>query len=100
MFRPRPQIVSAPHELKYGETFEIATSGPTATQAVLMAPAATTHAVEMNARRVELAVTPTATGLSATAPPSGRIAPPGHYMLFTMTSDGTPSTASWVHIDG
>jgi hypothetical protein len=52
----------------------------------------------MNARRVVLAVTPTATGLRATSPSSGRIVPPGHYMLFTMTGDGTPSTASWVHI--
>jgi hypothetical protein len=100
MFRPRPAIASAPDELGYGETFDITTSGPTTTQAVLMAPAATTHAVEMNARRVELAVTPTTTGLRATAPASGRIAPPGHYMLFTMTTDGTPSTATWVHIEG
>jgi len=99
MFRTRPEITSAPKELTYGQSFAIATSGPTATQAVLMAPSATTHAVEMNARRVPLAVTRTATGLTATAPPSGRVAPPGHYMLFTMTSDGTPSTASWVHID-
>jgi hypothetical protein len=100
MFRPRPEIASAPAELAYGETFDITTSGPTSTQAVLMAPAATTHAVEMNARRVELAVTRTVNGLTATAPSSGRIAPPGHYMLFTMTSDGTPSTARWVHIEG
>ena len=99
MFRPRPEIVSAPGELSYGQSFDITTSGPTATKAVLMAPAATTHAVEMNARRVELAVTLTATGLRATAPSSGRIAPPGHYMLFTVTSGGTPSTATWVHID-
>jgi hypothetical protein len=99
MFRPRPEIASAPKELNYDQTFAIATAGPTATQAVLMAPSATTHAVEMNARRVPLAVTRTATGLTATAPPSGRVAPPGHYMLFTMTSDGTPSTATWVHID-
>jgi len=98
MFRPRPSITSAPSAARYGETFDIQTSGPAVTQAVLMAPAATTHAVEMNARRVELAVTPTATGLTATAPSSGRLAPPGYYMLFTMTPDGTPSTASWIHI--
>jgi hypothetical protein len=98
MFRPRPTITEAPKAVRYGESFTISTSGPTATQAVLMAPAATTHAVEMNARRVELAVTRTATGLTATAPSSGRLAPPGHYMLFTMTSDGTPSAASWIHV--
>lgn len=98
MFQARPTIASAPNAVGYGDTFDIQTSGPAATQAVLMAPAATTHAVEMNARRVELAVTPTASGLTATAPSSGRLAPPGHYMLFTMTADGTPSTASWIHV--
>jgi len=41
-------------------------------RAVLMAPAATTHANEMHARHVELAVTPTADGFQATARiPSG-----------------------------
>jgi len=99
MFGPRPEITSAPNAVNYGDTFEIETAGPTATQAVLMAPAATTHTVEMNARRVELAVTPTETGLTATAPASGRLAPPGYYMLFTVTPDGAPSTASWIHIE-
>ena len=100
MFKQRPVIDSAPETVRYGETFNVATSGPAATQAVLMAPAATTHTVEMNARRVELAVSPNATGLSARAPSSGKLAPPGYYMLFAMTPDGTPSTASWVHIAG
>ena len=95
---PRPQIASAPDAVDYGDTFTIATSGPTATQAVLMAPGSITHAVEMNARRVELAVTKTTTGLTATAPPAAGVAPPGYYMLFTLTADGIPSTASWVHV--
>ena len=60
-------------------------------------PGATTHADEMNARRVELAVTPTADGFTATAP-TAKIAPPGYYMLFTVTADGIPSVASWVHV--
>ena len=98
MFRPRPEIVSAPGELSYGQSFDITTSGPTATKAVLMAPAATTHAVEMNARRVELAVTSTATGLRATAPSSGRIAPPGHYMVFILNGDDVPSVGKIVRI--
>ena len=94
---PRPTIASAPDAVDYGNTFSIATSGPTATEAVLMAPSATTHAVDMNARRVELAVTPTTGGLTATAP-TAQVAPPGYYMLFTLTADGIPSTASWVHV--
>ena len=94
---PRPVIDAAPSNVAYGDTFSITTSGAPATEAVLMAPGATTHADEMNARRVELAVTPTAGGFSATAP-SPRVAPPGYYMLFTVTADGIPSVASWVHL--
>jgi hypothetical protein len=92
----RPVITSAPATVGYNSSFAIGT-GPEATKAVLMAPAATTHAVEMNARRVELAVTRTATGFTAVAP-TPAVAPPGYYMLFTVTADGVPSTAKWVHV--
>jgi hypothetical protein len=94
---PRPAIDAAPSSVAYGDTFSITTSGAPATRAVLMAPGATTHADEMNARHVELAVTPTAGGFTATAP-SPQVAPPGYYMLFTVTADGIPSVASWVHL--
>jgi hypothetical protein len=94
---PRPAIDSAPAQVDYGAGFSIATSGPTATRAVLMAPAATTHADEMNARHVELAVTPSVGGFTATGPTS-TVAPPGYYMLFVLTADGIPSTAKWVHV--
>jgi hypothetical protein len=94
---PRPVISAAPSSVTYGSTFSISTSGASATSAVLMAPGATTHAVEMNARRVDLAVTPTANGFTATVP-GPRLAPPGYYMLFTVTASGIPSVASWVHV--
>jgi Galactose oxidase-like, Early set domain len=94
---PRPSIDSAPSQVGYGATFGIATSGPAVTRAVLMAPAATTHADEMNARHVELAVTSSGSGITATAP-SATVAPPGYYMLFALTADGIPSTAKWVHL--
>ena len=54
----RPAITSTPTTVGYGNSFSISTSGPPVTRAVLMAPAATTHANEMNARHVELALTP------------------------------------------
>ena len=94
---PRPVISDAPSTVTYGGSFSITTSGAAATSAVLMAPGATTHADEMNARRVALAVTPTADGFTATVP-SPQVAPPGYYMLFTVTADGIPSVASWVHV--
>jgi Domain of unknown function (DUF1929) len=94
---PRPVISSAPSVVQYGQTFSITGSGAPATRAVLMAPGATTHADEMNARHVELAVTPTANGFTATAP-TAQVAPPGYYMLFTVTATGIPSVATWVHV--
>ncbi len=93
----RPQIVTAPSQADYGSTFAITTSGPAPTRAVLMAPGATTHADEMHARHVELAVTPTPDGFSARMP-GNAIAPPGWYMLFVLTADGVPSVANWIHV--
>ena len=94
-----PQLsTSAPTQVGYGQSFDIASSGPAVSRAVLMSPSSTTHAVEMNARHIELAVTPNGTGFTATAPPDARVAPPGYYMLFVLTPDGVPSVASWVHV--
>jgi hypothetical protein len=94
---PRPAITSAPPQVGYGSPFNFSTSGPAVSRAVLMAPAATTHANEMNARHVELAITTTPTGFSATVA-SPRVAPPGYYMLFALTASGIPSQAKWVHV--
>ena len=62
-----------------------------------MAPADNTHAMEINARHIELAVTRNASGFIATAP-GAKVAPPGYYMLFILTPDGIPSVAKWVHV--
>jgi hypothetical protein len=98
LFRgPRPKIAFAPQQLRYGGRFAIRTRGARATRAVLMAPGATTHANEMNARHVRLRVTRTASGFTA-AVPRATVAPPGHYMLFVLTRDGVPSVARWVRV--
>ncbi len=93
----RPVITAAPNSVGWGSTFSIGASGPAVSRAVLMAPGATTHADEMNARHVELSVTATPTGFTATAPTTN-VAPPGYYMLFVLTPDGVPSVARWVHV--
>src|SRR5262249_43537166 len=46
-----------------------------------------------------LTFTTVAGGLSATAPASANIAPPGYYMLVIRNSTGVPSVASWVRLD-
>ena len=63
-----------------------------------MAPGATTHDVDMNARHVELAVTPSGGGAFTATAPTASVAPPGYYMLFALTSTGVPSVAGWLHV--
>jgi hypothetical protein len=62
-----------------------------------MAPGATTHANEMNARHIRLAATKTNSGFRARIP-SRAVAPPGYYMLFVLRANGVPSVARWVRI--
>jgi Domain of unknown function (DUF1929) len=69
-------------------------------QAVLVAPAATTHAFDMNQRVIPLKVTSTITGggLNVRTPANASIAQSGWYMLFVVDADGTPSIARWVKL--
>ena len=90
-----PRVAST--TLSYGHTFTITTDG-TATRAVLMAPSAVTHALDMHQRHVELAITATAGGLTATAPANANLAQPGWFMLFVLNSANVPSVATWVYL--
>ena len=100
---PRPGITSLPPMgetggVLYGERFGVGVTGARPVdKAVLVAPAATTHGVNMNQRRIELEVlTRQPGGLEVRAPSSAALAPPGWYMLFVLDSEGTPSEAGWV----
>ena len=96
----RPVITSVPAEIGYGNTFNI--SSPDAsniTSAVLMRPGSSTHAFDFEQRQVGLSYTVAdSETLTATAPPSGFIAPPGYYMLFLINQAGVPSVAQFVHL--
>jgi hypothetical protein len=95
---PRPTITSSPNQVGHGSRFSIGTATAAVTRAVLMAPGATTHGLDMNARHVELAVTPTGSGGFTATAPTARVAPRGYYMLFVLTATGVPSVAKWVHV--
>ena len=86
--------------LTYGERFGIFSEhAQSGMRAMLVAPAATTHGVDMNQRVVPLALdTVPGGGLNATMPANANIAAPGYYMLFVVDADGTPSVARWVHV--
>ena len=93
----RPSISSAPRAIKWGSPFTVGTPDAVA-RAVLIAPGATTHANDMNQRHVELAISPTAGGIQAIAPPTANVAPPGPYMLFLLNAQGIPSVARFVQV--
>jgi len=98
----RPQIGSAPSSADYNTPFQVSVSNvdPADAHAVLIPPAAVTHATNPAPRIVPLAASPIAGGLNLVAPINENLAPRGWYMLFVVNSDGVPSVARWIHIDG
>ncbi len=99
-FKPRPTIAGTPPTVAYGATFSVQTPTPGAiSEIVLMSVGAVTHGFNQNQRYVGCAITgTTATAVDATAPPDGTIAPPGHYLLFLVDHDRTPSTGVWIRL--
>ena len=98
---PRPTIDAAPAATTYGAAMEIATANPASISKVaLVRLGAVTHSNNMEQRYIPLAYTAGATSLTATAPANANIAPPGYYMLFIVDSNGVPSVASMVTVQG
>jgi galactose oxidase-like protein/carboxypeptidase family protein/Kelch motif protein len=95
----RPTISGSPGTAAWGSTFTF--TSPDAADlvsVVLMRPSGSTHAIDMNQRYVPLTFNRSATTITATAPASGGMAPPGDYMLIVKNSAGVPSVASWIRI--
>lgn len=97
----RPEIHTTtlvPSPLLYGASWVVHFSG-NATGAVLVAPGAVTHQINMAERVISVVTTAEGPGqLSITAPPNVRVAPPGYYMFFLLNVD-LPSTKSlWVKL--
>ncbi|KAJ9548879.1 hypothetical protein OSB04_021422 [Centaurea solstitialis] len=92
--------------LKYGKPFKIAASLQSEAPLVLgeikvtmLYPPFTTHGYSQNQRLIVPLVTDIANNvITAVAPPSGKIAPPGYYILF-VNNLGVPGDGIWVHID-
>lgn len=100
LFRgPRPTVSSAPSQVGYGGRFAV--DSPEATdvaRVALIRPGSATHGVDFDQRYVDLEFERATGSLSVSGPESGRIAPPGWYMLFLVDGAGVPSVASWVHV--
>ena len=88
----RPSITNAPQTLDYGSTITIQTPNAADIATVaLMRLGSTTHTFDMNQSYVPVTFTAGTGELTVQIPSSRNIAPPGHYMVFIVNSQGVPS---------
>jgi PKD repeat protein len=100
LFRgPRPSIVSAPTRLGYGTRFTLTTpEAGSIARVSLIRLGSVTHAFDMNQRFQWLSFTKQGDGLDIDLPASRNRTPPGHYLLFILSSDGVPSIGKIVQV--
>jgi galactose oxidase len=94
----RPEIVSAPEEIAYGETFALKVSGPDVGKVTLARLPSVTHALDQSQRFNVLEFRCDDGSVIIAAPKRPEICPPGHYMLFVLSKAGVPSLARIVRI--
>ena len=94
----RPTITGAPQIIRYGTSFSIGTpDASTIDDIELIRSGSVTHGVSFDQRSVDLRFSKSTGSLDVEAPKSGRVAPPGWYMVFILRN-GVPSVARWMHI--
>jgi hypothetical protein len=96
--RPTISSVSA-STVKVGQTINVTTpDAASISQVTLIRLGSVTHAFDQNQRLNHLQFTQISGGLQVTAPANSNLAPPGHYMLFLVNSNGVPSVASIIQV--
>ena len=97
---PRPQISSAPQAVAYGQSFTVKSpQAANISRATWVRLSSVTHSFDMNQRFMDLYPVPNQAGdLRITAPTNANVCPPGHYMLFLIDANGTPSHAAIMRI--
>jgi hypothetical protein len=107
LFRPpylfkgaRPTITSlSQSSVAYGAKFTINTpNGFQITAVRWIRLGSVTHAFDANQRANTLAFTKTATQVRVTAPKNGKLAPPGHYLVFILNRNGVPSLGKVIQV--
>jgi galactose oxidase len=95
----RPIITSAPASIDYGTKFDVGTDQANQISKVSMIRlASVTHSFDQNLRINFLDSLAAAGKITATAPASPEVCPPGHYMLFLVNGAGVPSEGKIVQI--
>ncbi len=96
---PRPVIMTAPATALYGSTIPIDTlDAASVAKVTLLRPGAATHTYDQAQRFISLSFTTGPGTITADAPASGSLAPPGYYMLFLISNTGVPSVASYIRV--
>ncbi|CAI9100399.1 OLC1v1037392C1 [Oldenlandia corymbosa var. corymbosa] len=102
--RPTISENGSDKELSYGKQFFVKFNLKDKVDAsdikvTMYPPPFTTHGFSQGQRLLVLKLTDVKNQqITAVAPPSGKLAPPGYYMLFVVHR-GVPSKAMWVHIN-
>ncbi|HSV82249.1 MAG TPA: galactose oxidase-like domain-containing protein [Ramlibacter sp.] len=95
----RPAITSTPTVIGYGQSFTVQSDRATSIAKVtLIRLTSVTHSFNENQRLNVLSFTSGAGAVQVTAPANGNIAPPGHYLLFLVDTNGVPSIGSIVQL--
>jgi hypothetical protein len=101
---PRPVIQTVNNTTpSYGQAFSVtlnsAVPASGISSVVLMAPGAVTHGFDQGQRAIKLSINGRfGNTLTLSAPPNGRVAPPGYYMLFVVSNQGVPSVAKFINV--
>jgi hypothetical protein len=105
LYKPglRPQILTAPEQLNYGQSGSISVKNATEKGSVVLVKlGAVTHSFDYGQRLAELAIANVVLGDESTinfnAPTNANLYPPGYYMMFYVNEVGKPSRAKMVKI--
>jgi len=96
----RPIIDDAPSTASYAQQFAISTGqAGTISKVGLVRLGAPTHGGDQGQRYVPLKFSASGSVVTATAPATASIAPPGYYMLFVTDTAGVPSVAKIIKME-
>ncbi len=96
----RPVITSLPtNKIALNKTVQVGFSSSTAINSVvLIRLGSVTHGNNQDQRRIPLSFSVSGSTLNVTMPATGKVCPPGPYMLFILNSNGTPSVAKIITV--
>lgn len=96
---PRPTLTSAPSSIPYTQPFFVETPDVNSIVNVrIIRLPAVTHAFDQNQRILTLKFTKTTGGLNVTSCGNRNQCPPGHYMLFILSTGNIPSVAKIIQL--